>query len=249
MNKSFKTSGVIALLNNSGNVGKSTLSVHCFLPRMANALYIPVESINVGSNVHLANQEKAPPLSAEKTAEILNQVLEVMCERPVLLDIGSSNIEVFTRQLMKMEEVLVAISTVVVPCVPNEKVIADTLNTIDRLVEEMGYPANQIWVVGNMMPANAKVEESFADIIRRSQIQGFNFVSDVIELDDAFEVAEKMRKSLYEAAHEESYLKQLMSGQVARDDRKKIAALATFQSRAKGISKTMDSIFEQIVQA
>lgn len=238
---------VVAIMNASGNVGKTALAIQIFYANLQRGLYLPVETINAGSSITVGTEEKAAPVSAEHTQKILNLILEKMYERPVILDVGSSNLEVFFREIAKMREVMAAITSIVVPTIPEAKAITDTLNTIDTLIEDLHYPPQNIWVVGNKVQSNTNIELDFARVISKSKAQGFNFIKDVIFLDETFQKAEIMKRSIREVAESESYLTQMLNGTVKKEDREKFAALATFQVHAIGINKIMGRIFNQVM--
>jgi hypothetical protein len=85
-----------AVLNNSGNVGKSTICQTLLKPRLDGAEIIKVETINSDGT----NDSK---LSAKEFDEILKRIDDVDC---TLIDIGASNIEQFMVQMLEFQGVM-----------------------------------------------------------------------------------------------------------------------------------------------
>ncbi|HDQ6531952.1 TPA: transcriptional regulator, partial [Escherichia coli O75:H8] len=75
----------IAVLNYSGNVGKTTISQHMLLPRL-NYEILRIETLNSDGE---GNGQK---MAAEDFDKIFNTILNL---DDVIIDVGSSNIETF----------------------------------------------------------------------------------------------------------------------------------------------------------
>ncbi len=86
----------IAVLNNSGNVGKSTICQTLLKPRLENSEIIRVETINSDGT----SDEK---VSAREFDEILKRIDDAEC---TIIDVGSSNIEQFMVQMLEFKGVM-----------------------------------------------------------------------------------------------------------------------------------------------
>lgn len=73
----------------SGNVGKSTLSAHMLVPRMANAKLLIVESINQDTQDLVGSSEK---IRGEEFKKIY---MELVVNEDIVVDVGASNAEAF----------------------------------------------------------------------------------------------------------------------------------------------------------
>nr|WP_014343781.1 hypothetical protein [Aliivibrio fischeri]AEY78179.1 hypothetical protein [Aliivibrio fischeri] len=78
----------IAVINFSGNVGKSVISQHLLQPRMNDAKIIAVESINSDGT----NNET---IKGKEFADIMESISEM---DDVIVDIGASNVEDFMKK-------------------------------------------------------------------------------------------------------------------------------------------------------
>ena len=79
----------LAIVNNSGNVGKSTICQTLLKPRLEGSEIIKVETLNTDGT----NDEK---LSAKEFDEIIKRIDDSEC---TIIDVGSSNIEQFLVQM------------------------------------------------------------------------------------------------------------------------------------------------------
>lgn len=148
----------LALVNHSGNVGKSTLAKHMFLPRMKNAVLIPVESFNVNRFKDVEN------IGGDEFGDMMEFV---NMKENVLVDVGSSNSGEFIRLMKQYRGSHKDFDYYLVPVNPGDKEEEDTINTIDKL-SKMGVPAEKIKVFFNIVPSTvttkAKLKTLFSTI-------------------------------------------------------------------------------------
>ncbi len=78
----------IAVVNNSGNMGKSTICDYLLLPRLEGAKVVKVETINTDGT----NDVK---ISAKEFLEITKKI---GAKGSVIVDVGSSNVEIFLKK-------------------------------------------------------------------------------------------------------------------------------------------------------
>ena len=98
---------IIMAANFSGNVGKTTLTRHLLAPNIPDVQIFAVEDVNAGYG-----QGEAVQLSAEQTLEILERVSEASFTRPVIVDVGASNVSSFIAALSGYENMQQFISKV-----------------------------------------------------------------------------------------------------------------------------------------
>jgi len=75
----------IAIMNYSGNVGKSTIARHLFAPRIKNSEFISVESIN-------ADEDDLDIIRGKQFGAIQEQLMTTV--NSVIVDVGASNVEI-----------------------------------------------------------------------------------------------------------------------------------------------------------
>lgn len=144
----------IAVINFSGNVGKTTVSKHLLMPRMTSAVYFAVESINSGEEENdIAVRGKAFGALSEELLLIDDGVV----------DVGASNVEDFVKHMQQYRGSHADFDYFVVPVVKDAKQIKDTIATIQAL-NAMGVESKRIRVVFNKLESDEKVEDVFHPI-------------------------------------------------------------------------------------
>lgn len=141
----------VAVINFSGNVGKSTLARHLLAPRL-NTDLITVETINA--------DEGGESIKASQYDELQGHLLT---NDVAVIDIGASNIEAFIHAMTQYRRSHEDFDYFVVPVVKESKQQKDTIATIDAL-SALGVPAKKIRVVFNKMAIEDDVHSDFGAI-------------------------------------------------------------------------------------
>ena len=140
----------IAVINFSGNVGKTTVARHLMLPRICGAELIAVESVN-------ADEGQAQALRGRQFGE-LQEYLQTVDS--AVVDIGASNVEELLSLMQRYRGSHEDFDCFVVPTVPPLKQQQDTIATLVELAR-LGVPASRLKLVFNMTEAGLAVEHSF----------------------------------------------------------------------------------------
>jgi hypothetical protein len=140
----------VAVINFSGNVGKTTVARHLLAPRIREAEVIAVESIN-------ADEGQSNALRGKQFGE-LQEYLQTV--ENVVVDIGASNVEDLLALMRKYRGSHEDFDYFVIPTVPALKQQQDTIATLAELAK-LGIPASKLKVVFNLVEDGAGVEESF----------------------------------------------------------------------------------------
>lgn len=146
----------ICVLNFSGNVGKSTIAAHLLQPRL-NGPVISVESVNVDAQSDGVDVER---LRGRQFADLQARLIKVPA---AVVDVGSSNIEEFMKQMQQYEGSQDEFDWFVVPVVKASKQQIDTVNTV-RALRAMGVPASKIRVVINKVDTDDDLRQDFAQV-------------------------------------------------------------------------------------
>ena len=146
----------ICVLNFSGNVGKSTIAAHLLQPRL-NGPVISVESVNVDAQSDGVDVER---LRGRQFADLQARLIKVPA---AVVDVGSSNIEEFMKQMQQYEGSQDEFDWFVVPVVKASKQQIDTVNTV-RALRAIGVPASKIRVVINKVDTDDDLRQDFAQI-------------------------------------------------------------------------------------
>jgi len=143
-----------AVINFSGNVGKSTVARHMLLPRIEDAEFVSVESIN-------ADEGGGNTVRGRQFGALSEQLLLI---DSAVIDVGSSNVEDFVGLMRQYEGSHEDVDLFVVPTVKESKQIRDTIATIQALAA-MGVPANRVRVVFNKVETDETLEDAFYPLI------------------------------------------------------------------------------------
>ncbi|WP_256672497.1 hypothetical protein [Pseudomonas sp. JG-B] len=82
-----------AIMNFSGNVGKTTVAVGLLKPRMPDAQIFSVESLNVDASAEGVEVEK---MKGKKFGELMEQLMML---DSAIVDVGASNVEDFLKMM------------------------------------------------------------------------------------------------------------------------------------------------------
>jgi hypothetical protein len=143
----------IAVINFSGNVGKSTVVRHLLLPRIDAAELVTVESLN-------ANESDGPAMRGRQFGE-LQEYLQTVDS--AVVDIGASNVEELLGLMRRYRGSHEDFDHYVVPTVSALKQQQDTIATLVEL-SRLGVPPSRVRMVFNMVENGAEVAQAF-DIV------------------------------------------------------------------------------------
>ena len=141
----------VAVINFSGNVGKTTIARHLLAPRIDGAELIAVESIN-------ADEGQGHALRGKQFGE-LQEYLQTVDN--VVVDIGASNVEDLLALMRKYRGSHEDFDYFVIPTVPALKQQQDTIATLTELAR-LGIPASKLRVVFNQVEDGADVASATA---------------------------------------------------------------------------------------
>jgi hypothetical protein len=144
----------VAVINFSGNVGKTTVARHLLAPRIDGAEVIAVESIN-------ADDGQANALRGKQFGE-LQEYLQTV--ENVVVDIGASNVEDLLSLMHKYRGSHEDFDYFVIPTVPALKQQQDTIATLTEL-SRLGVPASKVRVVFNQVEDGVNLADSFDTLL------------------------------------------------------------------------------------
>lgn len=159
----------IAIVNNSGNVGKSTLCQYMLAPVMPDAEIIRVETINNDGD------SEGEKLKADAFVKIFDTI---MGSDDVLVDVGSSNIEIFMEKMThEFEGSHIFIDYFLIPLTPDEKQQIDTVNMILSLID-LGVDNDKIKIVFNRTDKKKTLPEQFTKLFDNDDLNNVGFTID-----------------------------------------------------------------------
>jgi hypothetical protein len=144
----------LAVINFSGNVGKSTNARHLLAPRIHRCEVIAVESIN-------ADDAQGRTVRGRQFAE-LQEFLQTPAN--VVVDIGASNVEELLLLMRRYRGSHLDFDGYIVPTVPARKQQQDTAATLAELAR-IGVPASRVRLVFNQVADDEPVERVFETLL------------------------------------------------------------------------------------
>lgn len=154
----------VAVINFSGNVGKTTVAAHLIQPRLEDSRFLSIESINADASTYGTEVERMTGSKYGQLQEIL------MDSSSAVVDVGASNVEEFLKLMQRYAGSHEEFDYFVVPVVKEKKQQADTINTI-RALSSIGIGQEKILVVFNNVDPNESVDEEFAPIFGLAAVE------------------------------------------------------------------------------
>ncbi|KWU19205.1 hypothetical protein AS149_13245 [Burkholderia cenocepacia] len=209
---------------------------------MKNISVIAVEDVNAGYN-----QGEAVQLTAAETASILELVLATAMERPVVVDVGASNVSNFFAALAGYDGIHEFIDRVIVPAEPSDKVQTDTVSTLHYLIDKLGFDASKIMLLLNKVPTKRTSDAVFGNLMNEAAGMGVLTYGEIPE-SDTFALAASMKKSIYDLAAMDPKKLLAESQLVAASGKDPKAGVRNMlaATSAKKLKVRLDEIFEAL---
>ena len=205
---------IIAVLSNSGNVGKTTLTTNLLLPRIANCELVKIETIN----------DDRGAVGVKYSGKEFDSIIEHFYDSEnMILDIGSSNIADFLRNIELSDSAHDDIDYFIIPVTPEEKNQIDTSSTVMSLVE-LGVDTDKIRIILNKVrPKTEKIsiESQFqklidSDICNDLSID-FKSIPQVEET-KAFDLMNTVRKTIEDCLNDDTDYKATLKSLAGKKD-------------------------------
>ena len=144
----------LAVINFSGNVGKTTVARHLLAPRIPGCQVVAVESIN-------ADGAQPMTIRGRQFAQLQDYLHTVS---DVVVDVGASNVEDLLALMRRYSGSHEDFDGFVVPTVPARKQQQDTAATLSELAR-IGVPASRMRLVFNQAEDESPIEHVFETLI------------------------------------------------------------------------------------
>lgn len=229
----------VAVINFSGNPGKSTLADNLLAPRM-NAPKFEIETINAGATAN-ADAERLKGKDYGGLQE------DLMTLDSAIVDVGASNVEEFIKQMGQFDGSHEEFDYFVVPAISEKKQQIDTVNTIKTLAG-LGVPAKKIRVVFN------KVELEDANDVPRlfAMIFGFHEAEKrftlrpeaVVFKNEIFERLRGLNKTVSEIVADETDYRAMLREATDEATKARAVTMISAQRLAKSAHKNLDDVYK-----
>ena len=224
----------VAVINFSGNVGKTTIARHLLAPRIPDADFIAVESIN-------ADEGQERPVRGKQFGE-LQEYLQTVDN--AVVDIGASNVEDLLSLMGKYRGSHEDFDYFVVPTVPALKQQQDTIATLTQLTR-LGVSAAKLKVVFNQVEDGSNVREVFDTVLA---FVAQNPVADVraecrLGANEIYERVKGTQTSLADLAQDRTDYKGLIARARDTEDKLRLAQRLATRRLACGVVPELDACF------
>lgn len=230
----------IAVINFSGNVGKSTLAANLLLPRIDSARIFSIESSNVDAGADGVEVER---MLGKQYDRLMS---EMFLEDAAIVDVGASNISDFLKFMQQYNRSHEFFDYYLVPVVKEKKQQADTINTIDAL-RSIGIPAGKILLVFNKVEVDEQetVEDLFAPIFGAHMVnQNFVLNQDaIIYRNDVFEKIKHLNMPISQLIADETDYRRKAREAGNSDERDRCVEIAMAKMLAVSAEKNLAAVF------
>lgn len=226
----------LAVVNNSGNVGKSTICQTLLKPRLDNAEIIKIETLNSDGT----NDEK---LSAREFDEVIKRIDD---SEYTIIDVGSSNIEQFLVQMNEYQGSHDLIDYFIVPVVREAKQQADSIQTIQTLVA-MGVEADRFKVIFNLAEKDIPIKKQYSIFLDNElckSIAGEN--PPVVYHNNIFNILNKSGLTYDEVYNDDRDFRTLIRNAESKEERQELSNLRTVKMLMNGFNSDLDIAFSNL---
>jgi hypothetical protein len=228
----------VAVINFSGNVGKSTVAKHLLLPRIPGAEFVAVETIN-------ADEHDGDTIKGKQFGALSEQLM--MLEN-VIVDVGSSNVEDFMRLMKQYQGSHEDFDVFVVPTVKEAKQMGDTISTIQAL-SALGVPAKKIRLIFNRVEVDDVVEEAFYPLFSfHEDAKSFTMRSRAaIQFSELYQKLRPTNLTIPGILSDTTDFKAILAGAKTPDAKSEAASRISMRRLAASAQMNLDSVFASAV--
>lgn len=227
----------IAVMNFSGNVGKTTVARHLLAPRIEGAQVIAVETINSDGTDD----------EAYKGRQFGELHEELLVTDAAVVDVGASNVEAFLASMSQYRNAQEDFDFFVVPTVPKAKQMRDTISTIEALSEQ-GVPAKKIRVVFNQVEADEIVERLFAPLMEyATERKNFTLRPDaVMHVNDIYARLNHGTEGIREVLNDPTDYKEKIRTADNTGEKLHFAHMLSVKRLAAGVDEELNAVFKTL---
>lgn len=224
----------LAVINFSGNVGKTTVARHLLAPRIPGCEVVSVESINAdeGQPVTIRGRQFA------QLQEFLQSVDNVV------VDVGASNVEDLLRLMRRYRDSQEDFDAFVVPTVPARKQQQDTAATLAELAR-IGVPAARLRLVFNQVEDDLPIEQAFETLLAYCAASGVvqPRIDASMNYNEVYARVRGTHRSLAELAADETDYKAGIAKAASPADKLALAQRLATRRLARGVVPELDACF------
>ncbi|KND60578.1 Stability protein StdB [Candidatus Burkholderia verschuerenii] len=227
----------VAVINFSGNVGKSTVARHLLFPRIKGAEYVSVESIN-------ADEGDSETVRGKQFGQLQEQLMMIDA---AVIDVGASNVEDFIKLMRQYRGSHEDMDYFVVPAVKEDKQIKDTIATIQALAS-MGVSPKKVRVVFNKLEADETVEDAFYPLFAfHEDSKAFTLKPKaVIQFSELYQRMRQNKKTIPELIADQTDYKAQLRAATKPEEKQAAASMISMKRLAESAQANLDEVFAAI---
>lgn len=222
--------------NFSGNTGKSTITDNLLLPRLKNCKVLRIETINTH------NGDAEQNMTGKQYGDIADGI--VLFDNAVV-DVGASNAEVFHHLMQQYKGSHEIWDYFVVPVIPSNKQIEDTIKTIESL-SSAGVDPDRIKVIFNRVEnSDVDIEKIFGPIFAFHQQEGkFTLNKNAVVYEhEFFARAEEMETDISQVLSDKTDFNSMIRKSETADERISWSRKRALKWLATDLNEKLDAAF------
>lgn len=224
----------LAVINFSGNVGKSTVARHLLAPRITGCQVVAVESINA--------DDATPVTIRGRQFAQLQEYLQTVTN--LVVDVGASNVEDLLALMRRYSGSHADFDGFVVPTVPARKQQQDTAATLAELAR-IGVPAQRVRLVFNQLEDDSPIETIFETLLAYAAASGHVHLrlGACLRFNEVYARVRGTDQSLAELATDSTDYKAEIARADSTSDKLALAQRLATQRLARGVIPELDACF------
>lgn len=229
----------IAVINFSGNVGKTTIARQLLAPRMK-AQSFAVESLNASTSDEGKDTAR---LKGKQFGDLQEQLL---LTDSVIVDIGASNVESFMHGMKQFNGSHEDFDYFIVPVVKERKQQADTINTIKTLAS-LGVAPEKIRLVFNKVETDDadSLESDFATIFgfwEAEKLFSLNPAA-VLHLNEVYERLRSLKKDISEVVADKTDYRAALRSATNDNEKQSAVSMIAATRLAASAKQNLDDVY------
>ncbi|MGF1871972.1 StbB family protein [Photobacterium indicum] len=226
----------IAVVNNSGNVGKSTICETLLQPRLKNSEIIKVETINSDGSDDVK-------FSAKEYDQILKKIDLSEC---AIIDVGSSNIEGFVLKMSEYKDSHEDIDFFIIPTIPQHKQQVDAASTASNLLS-MGIEQDRIKFIFNQVDKSMDLKRQFNVLLEELNVLDFKLNNYPIIYDTSvFSELNKSETTFNDVVNDNRDFRTLLRQAETQAEKETLSDERTIKRLVSGVNDVLDVAFENL---
>lgn len=159
----------VVVCNFSGNTGKTTMARNMLHPMFPDAELIRIET---------SNESGSGEVDMEVSGRRFEEVSKILfaAQSDIIVDIGSSNLEEVRAGLRRLGDAHEDVDLWVLPCMPDEKMVKDTIKTMRELVSIGVDPWKIVALKNKVRNVDEEMDETFAMLSLSCVALGARFI-------------------------------------------------------------------------